>query len=1360
MQERSQPNSTDAPDSRLATLDPLALDLLGVLALENRPLPHNILREQLGRRGVRGRGRAALSSSRLTMLLDQLDRSGLVHLNESAHVRVSDSVEALEVLALLHARRRLVALTEPERHQHIRRHLGHYWLDSRALMTSLRVALIEQDAEAIEQAVGLALRVVHRLVLGRWMVTTLGHSATSAALSLLPSQAREAYLVEVITTARADLVRLPEHLINAAIEFGDKALRMEVGRLLILRGQAKRALTLAGLPAHHTAALELLAAFWAGDHAKAAQLGDQAIAATRRRKPGQLTLDRICHLLAKLASSGQDPRELKAIEALLETKPSQFEDGRPHATLTAIHAALIGERQSLQFRSPIGRRPTQSWTSLWLDALHDVWLGVRPKRAPDSLGWALGLLQGWSDRASSQGYGPVARELDGVIAALADPESSTEASPSLATAFRAAAPWEAALTGLDCIVTEAPTPTSASEPGRRLIWELQIDHGLGQLSPRLLTSPRSRKGRSVSLSSLLAGKEDCLDAHDQRVLDAAEPDQASAYYSAPPMTLGARALVALIGHPRVFDQDRNPLEVVRGQARIRTTKAAKGIRAALEPRELLELDVLCLRQADQVEIYERSEALFRVAQILGPGLVVPKRGVDRLGRALARLCVHAGIEIEGELEPEAEQVVADSRPSLLLTWDGESLRARGCVAPLGLEGPHLRPGVGNPVVTAELSERGQPRLLRCQRELGEERRRFDELERACPTLLSYAVSPLEWWVPKLADALEVILELERIGDQVVLGWPEGRALRPPAERNLKHLKLAVSEQRDWLGVDAQLELDEGEVLSFRQLIESRAGARFIRLDGDRFVALSEQLRRRLDALEQLGEHKREGLRTSLAMLPMLDELSADLDGASFDPKALARLKRIRELASASPRRPRGFGAELRDYQKDGYTWMWRLAEAGLGACLADDMGLGKTVQALALLSQRASKGPALVVCPTSVVVNWTNEASRFAPNLRATILAECEDRAAALSRLGRRDLLVCSYGVLCSEAEALAEVEFATIVFDEAHALKNERTKRARAARELQAGFRLGLTGTPVENRVDELWSLFRVLTPGLLGSKREFDERFAKPIARGDRERTAQLRAVLRHFLLRRSKSQVLDELPARTEITLRVDPRPEERSYYEALRRRAREAVEKGDPRKKRFRILAEITRLRQAAVDPRLLDSAAAPAGAKIDALVEQILALREEGHRALVFTQFLKSMAIVRERLDAAGVEYIELDGSTAAAERARRVEAFQSGEGDVFLLSLRAGGVGMTLTGADYVLHLDPWWNPAVEDQATDRAHRIGQTRPVTVYRLVTVGSIEEKILALHQSKRELADDILAGLEGAEALDLDELMSLL
>jgi len=355
---------------------------------------------------------------------------------------------------------------------------------------------------------------------------------------------------------------------------------------------------------------------------------------------------------------------------------------------------------------------------------------------------------------------------------------------------------------------------------------------------------------------------------------------------------------------------------------------------------------------------------------------------------------------------------------------------------------------------------------------------------------------------------------------------------------------------------------------------------------------------------------------------------------------------------------------------------------------------------------------------------------------------------------------LCSYGLLVTEAERLAGLELSTVVFDEAHMLKNERTQRARAAVNIRAGFRIALTGTPVENHLGELWSLMHTIVPGLLGTRRHFDGRFAQPIAGGDRERAGHLRSIVRPFMLRRTKAQVLDELPPREEITVVVSRGSKEAAFYEALRLRALEQLEDTDDPKARFQILAELTRLRQAAVDPRLVDAVHGPPGAKLDVLMERLLALREEGHRALVFSQFLGAMALVHQRLDAAGLDYLSLDGSTPAAERAELIERFQGGAGDVFVMSLKAGGVGVNLTGADYVIHLDPWWNPAVEEQATGRAHRIGQLRPVTVYRLVSQGTVEERILALHGSKRQLADDMLAGLDTAKTLDLDELRSLM
>jgi SNF2 family DNA or RNA helicase len=549
----------------------------------------------------------------------------------------------------------------------------------------------------------------------------------------------------------------------------------------------------------------------------------------------------------------------------------------------------------------------------------------------------------------------------------------------------------------------------------------------------------------------------------------------------------------------------------------------------------------------------------------------------------------------------------------------------------------------------------------------------------------------------------------------------------------------------------------------RELVErmSVARGRFVPLNDGAYLALTEKLREKIDALARAEHLVDKKGRAPMALLPALEQWA---DGAELAMTDAVRdkLASLRQALATTPRVPRGLQAELRDYQRDGFLFLARLAQAGLGACLADDMGLGKTVQALALLLARARSGPALVVAPTSVCRNWHDEARRFAPQLRVHALGDAADRAACLGSVVAGDVLLVSYGLLVVCAEMLVQKRFATIVFDEAHALKNPDTRRAAAARALFGDARVALTGTPVENRLGELHALFDQLAPGLLGARERFERAFASPIAQGDKHAAAQLRTVVRPFVLRRTKAQVLDELPEKTEITRVVSPSADERAFYEALRRRALERVEKATRtagNRARIDVLAEITKLRRAAIDPRLVGGDEAPAGAKLEVLAEIVRELGEEGHRALVFSQFLEVLDRAGERLAADGVRCVRLDGTMNADARAAAVEAFQSAQADVFLLSLRAGGVGMNLTAADYVIHLDPWWNPAVEDQATDRAHRIGQQRPVTVVRLVTEGTIEEKVLRLHASKRALYSDAI-GETGGARIDLDELASLL
>jgi SNF2 family DNA or RNA helicase len=336
-------------------------------------------------------------------------------------------------------------------------------------------------------------------------------------------------------------------------------------------------------------------------------------------------------------------------------------------------------------------------------------------------------------------------------------------------------------------------------------------------------------------------------------------------------------------------------------------------------------------------------------------------------------------------------------------------------------------------------------------------------------------------------------------------------------------------------------------------------------------------------------------------------------------------------------------------------------------------------------------------------------------------------------------------------------------VLDEGQAIKNMTTKRSQAAMTLRGEFKMIATGTPIENHLGELWNLFRFINPGLLGSLERFNQRFAVPIERDQDEKARhRLKQLIQPFILRRLKSEVLEALPSRTEILLRVELESEEAALYEALRQQALDRLAKIDnsDSQKPFQILAEIMKLRRACCHPKLVLPETELGGAKLAVFEEVLDELLENRHKALVFSQFVDHLAIIRGLLDRKGVVYQYLDGSTPASERKRRVDAFQASQGDVFLISLKAGGLGLNLTAADYVIHMDPWWNPAVEDQASDRAHRIGQQRPVTIYRLVTQGTIEEKIVALHHQKRDLADQLLEGTGASVRLSAEEMLRLL
>jgi SNF2 family DNA or RNA helicase len=429
------------------------------------------------------------------------------------------------------------------------------------------------------------------------------------------------------------------------------------------------------------------------------------------------------------------------------------------------------------------------------------------------------------------------------------------------------------------------------------------------------------------------------------------------------------------------------------------------------------------------------------------------------------------------------------------------------------------------------------------------------------------------------------------------------------------------------------------------------------------------------------------------------------------------------------------------------------------------MGLGKTVQALGILIDRAKNGAALIIAPTSVGSNWQRETEKFAPSLRPLLYRE-HDRQALIDAAGPGDLIITSYQLLQRDVDRFTKRAWNTLVLDEAQFIKNFQTKTAQAVRQIEADWHLALSGTPLENHLGELWSLMRTVSPGLLGSWEKFRKNFAEPIERhNNKERLLALGRVVKPFILRRTKKEVLSELPERTEVVRLAELSETERKKYDAARLAALNELGAngtgGDTdAQMRIRVLAWLTRLRQLACHPKLVDKRWDKSSAKLDLFMEIVEELREGEHRALVFSQFVQHLTLLRESLDKLGIRYQYLDGATPAAKRQEAVDAFQAGEGDLFLISLKAGGTGLNLTAADYVIHMDPWWNPAVEDQATDRAHRLGQQRAVTVYRLVAKDTIEQQILALHEDKRELISGVLDGADRAGKMSTDELISLI
>ena len=947
--------------------------------------------------------------------------------------------------------------------------------------------------------------------------------------------------------------------------------------------------------------------------------------------------------------------------------------------------------------------------------------------------------------------------------------------------------WKRKLDSLRQIADGKPISSgpSSSSTGydERMIWELNAvvrknDWGAA-LSPFIQkrTGGTWSKGRPVALERLYQNHSNktfaFLTVQDRAVCQCIRQSQVSTGYYRYTETVyqidAEEALSALVGHPLVYTPGNRtqPLDITTRRPQLLIRRNNSGLQLELDPKPLRENNVVLIKDgAQRLVLVTFTNEQMKLAGILDGALDVPKNGeADVLATAKslsALLSVQSDITFkEGVADSSVKSVASESRPHLHLLPFHAGVRTEFFVQPFGDSGPFFAPGQGGENVFADLLGES----VTTRRDLKREAKLAKEIVASCPSLANASdgkLSPAEF---SFADeALDMLLEIEplRENGKLIVHWPQGQSLQLAGSVDAPQLRVRIERDRDWFAASGELVVDESMKLDLLKLMEfvSVSPSRFVQLSDGRFLALTEQLRKRVAELAAYGERKDNTLRfpqIRAAALSDLDEwctLKADKHWKSC-------LKRIRDAGDVVADVPTTLNAELRDYQVEGFRWLCRLAHWGAGACLADDMGLGKTVQAIALLLRRGADGPALVIAPTSVCFNWEAELHRFAPTLNPRMFG-AGDRDAFVAELGPRDVVITSYGLLHTEAERLQAVHWHTAILDEAQAIKNTLTKRSQAAMSLTADFRMIMTGTPIENHLGELWNLFQFINPGLLGSLEQYSQRFALPIERDqNRDVRQQLKRLVQPFLLRRTKTQVLSELPPRIEVTVPVTLTDEEALLYEAARLRAvKQLTKDADTKGRHVRILAEIMRLRRACCHPTLLLPDCGLPGAKLTAFSETIDELLENRHKALVFSQFVDHLSILRAELDRKRISYQYLEGSTPMRERQRSVEAFQNGEGDVFLISLKAGGTGLNLTAADYVLHMDPWWNPAVEDQAADRAHRLGQLRPVTIYRFITRGTIEDKILELHATKRDLADSLLEGTDTTGRLSAEELLALM
>jgi SNF2 family DNA or RNA helicase len=1082
------------------------------------------------------------------------------------------------------------------------------------------------------------------------------------------------------------------------------------------------------------------------------------------------------HLYVTALLRSSDAKHQKAAESYLDaaTRAVQSHD-------TAVYQQLSMLRQIRGGTVDADVLPSRNWETLlqpvMFRALLHWWLGM------PQLGDKRAMLEQQMEVAEAAGFDFIAAQIGSVLGQL-DLAGSVAIDKraialrqqhrfvDMALWFEREQPWERQLNAL---INLQPAVNVEVVKESRLAWLISWDPHLGvrEIEPREQKRDAQggwSRGRAFGLKRLAeeAAELDFLTAQDVQV---ASSITAHRYYSGTGVRYEFdldKAVALLAGHPLLFwmDSPGSRVELLPGEPQLVVRASGGKVHITLDPpmREQQGEVVVTRESPTRLRIVKIKDEHRRIGAIVGDGLDVPLEAERRVLQAISAISAIVTVQSDiGGSVGDIEQVEADPRLHLHLLPYQQGLRIRVMVRPLPDAGPYLRPGDGAESVIADVAGR----RLEARRNLNAEREAERQLLADCHAFEAAEDEHGEWLLGAPVQCLELLAELQELdASKVVVAWPEGESFRVSKKISSKSVRLQIRRDKDWFAANGEVQVDEGRVMNLRELLARVREDRFIELGDNQFLALTHELHRRLMDLSAYSDADEEALRFHPLASFALEEMAADAGSVDADAAWRKHLKHMQANTGFRPQLPSTLQAELRDYQVEGFEWLARLAHWGVGACLADDMGLGKTLQALALILSRAPGGPTLVVAPTSVATNWLSEAERFAPTLRVKLFGP-GDRDAMLKDAGAFDVIVASYGLLQQEASLFEGIRWHTIVLDEAQAIKNAHTRRSQAVMALRSDFKMVATGTPLENHLGELWNLFRFINPGLLGTSDQFQLRFSGPIEKASDKRAelaarTRLKRLTQPFILRRTKAQVLSELPPRTEIVLPIDLSQEEQALYESLRRDALERIAtlEAPQSQKQIQILAEIMKLRRACCNPALVAPGSGIRSSKLETFAGLVEELLENRHKALVFSQFVDHLTLIRQHLDERGIRYQYLDGSTPIHERKRRVDAFQAGDGDLFLISLKAGGVGINLTAADYVIHMDPWWNPAVEDQASDRAHRMGQQRPVTIYRLVARHTIEEGIVDLHRHKRDLADSLLDGTDLAARMSPGDMLAML